>query len=84
MIFVGEHFWNFLLTTSEETGILFSDLYHNYQIWKKEIWIMVKKWSVTIPKLSGDTPRTAYIYLPESYEKDPDRQIGRASCRERV
>ena len=28
---------------------------------KKEIWIMVKKWNVTIPKLSGDTPRTAYI-----------------------
>ena len=74
MIFVGKHFWNFLLTTSEETGILFSDLYHNYQIWKKEIWIMVKKWNVTIPKLSGDTPRTAYIYLPESYEKDPDRR----------
>ena len=35
---------------------------------------MVKKWNVTIPKLSGDTPRTAYIYLPESYEKDPDRR----------
>ena len=35
---------------------------------------MVKKWNVTIPKLSGDTPRAAYIYLPESYEKDPDRR----------
>ena len=40
----------------------------------KEIWFMVKKWNVTIPKLSGDTPRTAYIYLPESSEKDPDRR----------
>lgn len=35
---------------------------------------MVKKWNVTIPKLSGDKPRTAYIYLPESYEKNPDRR----------
>ncbi|MDO5401079.1 MAG: alpha/beta hydrolase-fold protein [Eubacteriales bacterium] len=31
---------------------------------------MVKKWNVTIPKLSGDTPRLAYIYLPESYLTD--------------
>ena len=35
---------------------------------------MVKKWSVTIPKLSGDAERTAYIYLPESYEREPDRR----------
>lgn len=35
---------------------------------------MVKKWDVTIPRLSGDTPRTAYLYLPESYETDPDRR----------
>ena len=35
---------------------------------------MVKKWNVTIPKLSGNTPRTAYIYLPESYEKEADRR----------
>lgn len=33
---------------------------------------MVKKWNITIPKLSGDTPRRAYIYLPDSYEKEPD------------
>ena len=32
---------------------------------------MLKKWNVTIPKLSGDKERTAYIYLPETYEKDP-------------
>ena len=35
---------------------------------------MVLKWDVTIPKLSGDTPRRAYIYLPESYEEDSDRR----------
>lgn len=33
---------------------------------------MIKKWKVTIPKLTGDTPRTAYIYLPASYDKNPD------------
>ena len=37
MIFVEKHFWIFLLTRREETGILFPDLYHNYQIWKEEI-----------------------------------------------
>lgn len=35
---------------------------------------MVIKWNVTIPKLSGDAERRAYIYLPESYEEDPDRR----------
>ena len=33
---------------------------------------MVKKWNVMIPKLSGDKPRKAYIYLPESNEENPD------------
>lgn len=33
---------------------------------------MVKKWKVTIPKLTGEKPRTAYIYLPASYEKQKD------------
>ena len=35
---------------------------------------MLKKWNVTIPKLSGDKTRKAYIYLPESYEKDEDKR----------
>ena len=35
---------------------------------------MVKKWNVVIPKLSGDKPRRAYIYLPESYAKEPDKR----------
>ena len=35
---------------------------------------MIKKWKVTIPKLSGNEPRTAYIYLPSSYEKEPQQK----------
>lgn len=35
---------------------------------------MVMKWDVTIPGLSGTRPRTAYIYLPESYEEDELRR----------
>ena len=35
---------------------------------------MVKKWNVVIPKLSGDKTRRAYIYLPESYDKEPNKR----------
>ena len=35
---------------------------------------MVKKWNVTIPQLSGEKTRRAYIYLPESYEKSKDKR----------
>ena len=35
---------------------------------------MVIKWDITIPQLSGDQPRRAFIYLPESYEQEPDRR----------
>lgn len=35
---------------------------------------MVIKWNVTIPKLSGDMERRAYIYLPDSYKEEPDRR----------
>lgn len=34
---------------------------------------MVDKWTIAIPELTGDKPRRAYVYLPESYENDPDR-----------
>ena len=34
---------------------------------------MVKKWDVVIPKLSGEKTRRAYIYLPDSYEKEPEK-----------
>ena len=35
---------------------------------------MVKKWNITIAQLSGDKTRRAYIYLPESYERQKDRR----------
>ena len=35
---------------------------------------MVKKWYITIPALSGDQERRAYIYLPESYKKEKNRR----------
>ena len=36
---------------------------------------MLKKWDVTIPALTGDVPRKAYIYLPEYYDDDPNRRF---------
>ena len=36
---------------------------------------MLKKWDVTIPSLTGDKPRRAYIYLPEYYDDDPNRRF---------
>ena len=35
---------------------------------------MMIKWDVTIPRLSGDKTRKAYIWLPESYEKNTDQR----------
>ncbi|MBP3925651.1 MAG: alpha/beta hydrolase [Clostridium sp.] len=35
---------------------------------------MVEKWPVTIPELTGSLERNAYLYLPESYEYEPDRR----------
>lgn len=36
---------------------------------------MFKKWNVTIPALTGDKPRKAYIYLPDYYDDNPDRRF---------
>ena len=35
---------------------------------------MLKKWNVTIPELSGSTPRKAYIYLPDTWDKTSDKR----------
>lgn len=35
---------------------------------------MIKKWYVTIPQLSKDAKRRCYIYLPDSYQKEPDKR----------
>lgn len=32
---------------------------------------MVYKWSVTLPKLTGSTPRRAYVYVPQACMEDP-------------
>jgi predicted alpha/beta superfamily hydrolase len=35
---------------------------------------MVEKWDITIPELAGDQPRSVYVYLPESYEYEPEKR----------
>ncbi|MDY3918925.1 MAG: alpha/beta hydrolase-fold protein [Candidatus Limivivens sp.] len=35
---------------------------------------MVHIWDITIPELTGDETRKAYLYLPESYEWDQNRR----------
>lgn len=35
---------------------------------------MVKKWKITIPRLSGDAERSVYIYLPQSYKKETEKR----------
>lgn len=35
---------------------------------------MVKNWNITIPELTGKEKRKAYIYLPDSYFKEPQRR----------
>ena len=35
---------------------------------------MVKKWNITIPELSGNKTRRAYVYLPASYQINPERR----------
>lgn len=33
---------------------------------------MIDQWELTIPELTGDEPRRAYVYLPDSWEEDHD------------
>ena len=35
---------------------------------------MVYQWKLAIPQLTGTAKRRAYIYLPDSYKKDPERR----------
>ena len=35
---------------------------------------MVKKWGVAVPALTGKAKRRAYIYLPKSYNRNPERR----------
>lgn len=35
---------------------------------------MIKRWDVTIPKLTGRMKRRVYLYLPDSYAKHPEKR----------
>ncbi len=35
---------------------------------------MVITWDLTIPQLSGDQKRRGYVYLPDSYDREPERR----------
>lgn len=35
---------------------------------------MIDTWELTIPEMTGDTPRRAYVYLPASYQNEPQRR----------
>ena len=36
---------------------------------------MLIKWDITIPELSGDTPRRAFVWLPEQCREDPEARF---------
>ena len=36
---------------------------------------MIEKWNITIPELSGDEPRSAYIYVPDWWEENPEERF---------
>lgn len=33
---------------------------------------MIKKWSITIPELTGEKKRHAYVYVPNDFKRNPD------------
>ena len=33
---------------------------------------MIHKWDITIPALTGPEPRSAYVYLPDRWDRNPD------------
>ncbi len=35
---------------------------------------MIESWTLTIPELTGDVPRRAYVYLPDTWKEDPSRR----------
>ena len=44
-------------------------------IGKERLAAMVLKWDVTIPELTGEERRSAYVYLPVSYDWDTERRF---------
>ena len=41
---------------------------------QQEAALMIEKWNITIPELTGDTQRGVYVYLPESLKYDSGRR----------
>ena len=41
---------------------------------EKETDIMINKWQITIPELSGEEKRNVYLYLPESYSYEQEKR----------
>ena len=35
---------------------------------------MIKKWSITIPELTGPAERSVYVHVPDEWEDDPDQR----------
>lgn len=35
---------------------------------------MITKWEITIPELTGDEPRRAYVYVPDAWEEDQEER----------
>lgn len=33
---------------------------------------MIEVWNITIPRLTGEEPRRAYVYVPDSWQENPD------------
>ena len=33
---------------------------------------MITKWNITIPELTGEEPRSAYVYVPDTFEEDSE------------
>jgi len=36
---------------------------------------MIHKWDITIPELTGEEPRRAYVYVPGWWEEDPEQRF---------
>ena len=35
---------------------------------------MIESWNLTIPELTGNEPRRAYVYLPDAWDEDHDQR----------
>ena len=35
---------------------------------------MIESWNITLPELTGNEPRRAYVYLPDAWEEDHDQR----------